>query len=521
MPKQTHAPHPHLLAKVIAFLPAVATAAAAFAGQFVSYEQFGAIGDGVHDDLPAICEAHAYANASNLPVRSKPDATYHLGRQDLTAIIATSTDWSTSRFIIDDRNVENHKSSLFQVESLLPPVELQIERLHRDQKKVDRHFDQDLYVIVENKHIRRYIRKGLNQNSGKAQRDCFILEKDGSIASPIDWDYENISSLKAHPIDPEKLSIQGGVFTTFANNMRQETGYNYWYRNIVIKRSNTEVDGLYHYVAGETANGHPYSGFISIRSCANVTLRNCFATGHKTYKTIGSAGLPVSMGSYDYNANSVVNLSMINCRMNHILDRTRWGVIGTNFCKNILLEDCELSRMDAHMGVSGTYTIRRTTLGHMGLNAIGRGKLIIEDSTLHGSSLINFRRDYGSTWEGTVEIRNTRWKPNVDAHTDLNLFNLENDGTHDFGYTCFMPETITIDSLQIHDTGHQGELYYFANPNGTRAQAPDEQSAPAPAPFPYQLTKKLIVHNLETSSGRPPKTSPNPKLNEAITLRIE
>src|SRR5690606_20915830 len=115
---------------------------------------------------------------------------------------------------------------------------------------------------------------------------------------------------------------------------------------------------------------------------------------------------PVSMGSYDYNADSVVNFSMIGCRMDDILDRSLWGVIGTNNCKNILLEDCVLSRMDTHMGVSGTYTVRGCTLGYAGLNAIGRGLLTVEDSTLHGASFIGFRSDYGSTWEGDVIIRN-------------------------------------------------------------------------------------------------------------------
>ncbi|MCC6169919.1 MAG: hypothetical protein IT329_22060, partial [Caldilineaceae bacterium] len=42
--------------------------------QYVTYEEFGAIGDGVTDDLPAICAAHAYANAQHLPVKTKPDA---------------------------------------------------------------------------------------------------------------------------------------------------------------------------------------------------------------------------------------------------------------------------------------------------------------------------------------------------------------------------------------------------------------------------------------------------------------
>jgi hypothetical protein len=47
----------------------------------VSYEAFGAVGDGVADDLPAIVEAHAFANAYGLLVKSRPDAVYHLGRR--------------------------------------------------------------------------------------------------------------------------------------------------------------------------------------------------------------------------------------------------------------------------------------------------------------------------------------------------------------------------------------------------------------------------------------------------------
>ena len=58
----------------------------------VSYEAFGAVGDGVADDLPAIVEAHAFANTHDLPVRTKPGATYHLGRRALTVVIMTDTD---------------------------------------------------------------------------------------------------------------------------------------------------------------------------------------------------------------------------------------------------------------------------------------------------------------------------------------------------------------------------------------------------------------------------------------------
>jgi hypothetical protein len=137
--------------------------------------------------------------------------------------------------------------------------------------------------------------------------------------------------------------------------------------------------------------------------------------------------------------------------MENICDTTRWGVTGTNFCKNILLEDCTLSRMDTHQGVSGTYTIRRCTLGHAGLNAIGRGVLAIEDSTLNGRALLSLRSDYGSTWEGIVVIRNCRWVPGCGKPVQPYLLNINNDGQHDFGYACYMPREITIDGLEIDD----------------------------------------------------------------------
>ncbi len=481
----------------------------------VTYEAFGAVGDGVHDDLPAICKAHEYVNAHGLRVKTKPDATYHLGKKALTAIIATDTDWSSSRFVIDDTEVENHRASLFEVRSLLAREDIKIGSLRRDQKQLNVRPQHDCYVQLTNRKIKRYIRRGLNQNSGTSQRDCFILRQDGSIEGDIDWDYDTVDRVEAHPIDEKPLILRGGIFTTTANRMKQAVGYNYWARNIRVTRSNTEVDGLTHHVVGETAIGHPYSGFISVSNCANITLSNCFATAHKTYKTIGSAGKPVSMGSYDYSVNSVVNFTMIGCRMENINDRTLWGVIGTNFCKNILLEDCTLSRMDTHMGVSGTYVIRRCTLGYMGLNAIGRGLLTVEDSTLYGSSLINFRSDYGSTWEGDVVIRNCRWIPNSGRTSRPQMIYTRNDGMHDFGYPCFMPRQITIDGLFVDDSKHPKDyrgLYFFSDPDGGKDFTQTKR------PFPYQPCRTLRVRRLTTASGKTPRVSPSAHIEKSVVF---
>jgi hypothetical protein len=469
----------------------------------VTYEAFGAVGDGKTDDLPAIVEAHAFANTHQLAVKSRPGATYHLGRRALTAVVMTDTDWGTSKFIIDDTSVENHRLSLFVVRSPLAPVKLAIPRLTRDQKKLEVVPSGACWVRVEDPRHRVYIRRGLNQNNGTPQRDCFIVHRDGTIEGAIDWEYEAGMRIEARLIDQRPLVLQGGEFTTIANGMKQAKGYNYWARNIAVTRSNTTVQGVTHRIIGEGDSGHPYGGFIEVSRCANVTLRDCFVTGHKTYSTIGSADKPVSMGTYDLAANEVVNLTMRGVRMDNICDGTRWGVIGTNFCKNIFLENCVLSRMDTHQGVSGSYTIRGCTLGHVGLNAIGRGTLTVENSTLNGRSFIALRGDYGSTWEGPVVIRNCRWIPGCGSATQPYLLNAGNDGQHDFGYPCYMPREITVDGLVIEDRNVPKDYagpFLFTDPDGPKA---------AKRPFSYHLTERVTLHNVTTASGKKLRISPD------------
>lgn len=485
----------------------------------IKYEDFGAIGDGVTDDMEAICAAHDYANIHHLPVRSKPNAEYYIGSRALTAIIETDTDWSTTRFIIDDRVVENNKIPCFLVQSALQAYVPPIHKLSKDQKQLDFYPDKMCYVRVTNVNEKKFIRFGLNQDNGSDATDCFILDKDGSIKSPIDWNYESVTSATAWNIDNEVLTVSGGIFTTIAN--AAEAVYNYYSRGIDITRSNTVIDGITHYVTGEGMQGSPYRGFISAMSCANVIIQNCFFTGHKIYTTIGSANLPVMMGSYDLNATSVVNFTLKSCRMHHITDSTRWGIIGSNFCKNILVEDCILSRLDAHMGVSGTYTVRNTKLGWQGLNAIGRGSLNLDNVTLYSGNFMTFRSDYGSTWEGSVKITDCKWILSNNKRKTSQIFELYNNGMHDFGYTCYMPETIEIDNLYIDDSAFsemEHELYLFADP------CAEEKGEKLPQfekrPFPYILSRKVSCKNIMVASKKEIGVSTNQKLFSNVKVEF-
>lgn len=473
----------------------------------VRYSEFGATGDGTTDDIDAIAAAHAFANQHDLAVRADEGATYYI-RGERTAVIRTDTDFGTAAFIIDDRNVQDRTAAVFRVASSLQPVELTgITALRRNQEKIDVSLPGPSLVTATDSGVRRYIRFGPNQNSGSAQTDIFVVDGDGNVDedTPIIWDFDQITGITALPMDETTLHISGGRFTTIAN--QAESKYTYYSRNIAIRRSNVVVDGLEHRVIGEGDHGAPYSGFINISDCANVTVRNTVLTGRKTYRTIGSAGDPVSMGSYDVLVNRALNVSFVGCsQTNDINDRTYWGIMASNYSKNLLYDNCKWSRFDAHMGVANA-TIRNSTLGHMGINAIGTGLLTVENSTVYGNNFINLRSDYGSTWQGEIVIRNSVFVPAGGRAVSGSLIGGRNAGNHDFGYTAYMPERIIIVSLHIDDSSHpdvyQGPaIFADFNPEMTDESYREE--------FPYVRTKQVILRNVTTASGKPLRVSDNP-----------
>ena len=266
------------------------------------------------------------------------------------------------------------------------------------------------------------------------------------------------------------------------------------------------IEGLTHYIKGEGGQGAPYRGFININDCANINVQKTTLTGHKTYKTDGNIGAQVSMGTYDLHINRSINVSFINCNQtNDIKDPTYWGIMASNFCKNISYDSCTLSRFDAHQGVFNG-SIRNSTIGHGGINAIGSGNLTVENTTVYSKTLINLRKDYGSTWRGEFIIRNCKFVASDNKNKSFNLIEGANSGQHNFGYTCYIPERITFENLYIDDSKYQknnqgGTIFEDFNPGITNDSFVEK--------YPYIKTKEVILNNVISSSGKTLRISDN------------
>ena len=470
------------------------------------YEDFGAKGDGKTDDFEALCKAHEHANGKGLAVKASDGSTYYIGGAERTIIIQTDTDFGTARFIIDDTQLADHKANVFEVRSILKPIKLVgVESLTKGQRRIDVKLPGSCVVSATDSGVKHFIRLGMNQNNGSPQTDVFLVDPQGNVDphTPIIWDFKRLTQIEAVPVDATRLTLRGGRFTTIANSTESSE---YHARGIAIRRSNVLVEGLEHRITGEGKDGPPYGGFIHISGCANVMVKDSVVCGHKTYFKIGSAGKRVAMGSYDISLAKSLNVALLHVtQANDIMDSSRWGVIGTNFCKNLLFDGCQLSRFDAHQGVTNA-TIRNSTIGHMGVLLTGCGSFLIENSTVRSTHLIRLREDYGSTWDGDITILNCRFVTPGGKSTPA-LLNGSNDGQHDFGYTCHMPGRLSINGLVIEDgkpaKGANGPVV-FGNFNPRLTSDSYQQK------FPYVITREVGLKNVTTTSGKPLRLSDNP-----------
>lgn len=476
--------------------------------RFVSYSSFGAKGDGVTDDLQAIAATHEYANEHNLRVEADSNAKYYIGGKEHTAVIMTDTDFGNAEFIIDDTNVEEHSIPVFIVNPTHKGYRTyDINRLDKKQSKIDIPLPQSCLIVVTDSNIKRFIRFGANKNQGNAQTDLFVVDKDGNINqdTPLIWDFPEVTNALIFPIDEKTLTITGGYFTTIAN--KEESKYNYYNRGITIRRSNVLIDGIEHRVIKEGKSGAPYSGFLNIKFCSDITIKNSVFTGRKIYKTIGASRTEVNMGTYDININRANNVKLENCtQTNDINDRNYWGIMASNYSKNILYDNCILSRFDAHQGVTNA-TILNSILGWGGINLIGGGTFTLKNSTIISRFLISLRSDYGSTWNGDFLIQDCVFQPTeLDSKSLIGGYN---SGKHNFGYQCYMPRKISIHNLHIDDSNYNKEykgpvvLSNFTNSFND-------------GKFSIKITEKLIISGISTSSGKFTRVSNNLSILENI-----
>lgn len=467
----------------------------------VYYDEFGAAADGKTNDFEALLLTHQFANISGQTVKGarKGEGTKKYYIQDTridgtvaTIDIMTNVDWNNTHFIIDDSKYSSsdgtkiYSQPIFRTLSPYPEITLEGDILEPYQnagpntKKFDLGLGYPAMIIVTNSEHRVYIRYGANANEGNIQEEVVLIDAEGNVVEGTELmlDYEKVTSITVIRADVEPITIEGGTVTRYATRVDTTRNTTYFLRNLQINRSNTTVKGLKQYNENEFTveeqaagkNGAPYRGFFWAYRANHVTFEDCVMTAPRYYAG-GTYGLGANFSndilflnctqSNFYKTDSDGNLTNIPSTENSAITGKReyWGIGGSNYCKNMVYDGCMLTRYDAHAGVYGGKIINSTIVM---LNLIGGGDMLIENTTIimEGSTLINLRDDYGSTFKGTITLRNCKLKPFDTSKTVLYILG-QKWQNHYFGYTCHMPNVV-IDNLTFAEGSEPTPLYLYS-----------------------------------------------------------
>lgn len=461
----------------------------------VRYEDFGAIGDGITNDFAAMRAAHAYANERGLKVVAECGKTYLIEKSGTDSIIIkTDTVWQGATVVVDDRNIfpddpermvnviiveSDYKKITHSEDSELVKSINAGGGIKTDTKKIPYAPGYPAMLVPFDTTHKVYVRYGPNKNSGSHQHEVMLIDGEGNVDSdtPVLLDYNNISYVDEYRVDDKPITLLGGTFITRANSA--PCAYTYYRRNMVIKRSNVTVDGLKYRITDEGDHGAPYKSFVGVQDMNNLLVVNCDFQAHRYYMNEDpKTGGPTNMGTYAIGGSNSNKLYYKNCKQVNFFDPEGnptsiwydengntgmhntdpekksgiWGVMGTNYCKNITYDNCILNRLDAHAGVYNASIINGSQV--RAINLIGGGTARIEDSTVYNFHMINLRTDYGSVWDGDIIIKNSKFVSTSD--TQILIRGTWNN--HDFGYKTHMPN-VEIENLDV--VKKEGSVYLF------------------------------------------------------------
>ena len=313
---------------------------------------------------------------------------------------------------------------------------------------------QTMLLQVQDDSKRQYIRWGVNENNGYAQQEILLVHADGTIDSttPIHWDYESFTKVIGKCVDDEPISIRGGSGCTVTTIANQGPNYYYaWGRNFKVTRSNVTVQGIKHYITGEGQEGKGKcpTAFTDTVFANNVTYEDMIFTHQLDHYDASSGAL---LGTYEISAWHSSNITIRGCDQSNFFEPDgsikRRGFFGSDYCKNFVVENSRLESFDAHMGVYNV-TLKNSTFEH--INCIGEGLIYLENVTVYHATekaIISLRPDYGSTWMGELYLKNVNMKTPVGFAEPLSVFRGE-WYNHDFGFTCYIPEKITLDNVKV------------------------------------------------------------------------
>ena len=367
--------------------------------QTITLQEFGAKGDGVTNDAPAISAAFDYALANNVSVIQNSGTFFLDGSTyiniknldtDLTGSVIKPSATYTGQIVISQPDVMttfgagsspvnaiNSSTSVSRAagSNLFDGM---VSNTDLNGSFVQISTSQPMYIFRDT----AYTRMDLNRVYNRGNMENSLRYGIGT----------NVTSIKS-------LKIRGAVQTV--RGLTIDESLTTRYRIIYINQASRVLMKNTSFINRPVTQSFSDTR-MDIEDCYDVTVDGLFAPSVSDSVISGS-----DVYSYTIGLSKSMNVHIKHCSANG----EGWGATGSNNCANVTFEGCDLSRIDFHMPFQNYLKIDNCNIGRHGVLVTGIGDLDITNSTFNASpdtisNIIATRADAGGFFDGNLYMDN-------------------------------------------------------------------------------------------------------------------
>ncbi|HFW1342630.1 TPA: hypothetical protein ACIAY5_004575, partial [Salmonella enterica subsp. enterica serovar Virchow] len=219
----------------------------------------------------------------------------------------------------------------------------------------------------------------------------------------------------------------------------------------------TIIDGLVHIESGKPVNN--IRSMINVEKCNNVTLKN--------FEVEAIPRVDSTIGTYGFQFSLCTRLNLTN-----ITGNDGWGIIGSNYLKNVNLSDSFLNRFDCHW-MAYNIIIENTTFKNLGVYLTGGGYFIARNCTYvldrdgftfpsvaPNYTFFNPRVDYGQEWDGTILIDGLTIRISEKAKVNRVCCVKFSPINYDTGRSVVWPSSILVKNIFVEGANSTRDGYF-------------------------------------------------------------
>lgn len=376
---------------------------------------------------------------------SNVGGTFHI---DSKCLVDTST---------ADRVFKNFVSIDDTVHTITDPEML---KLLRTRLKKDEYLDlsdiplfQNVLLTVKDKNDIVGIRSKYGTSS-YPKTDLFTMDSSGISYSDCGWDFKDVTEISYKKINTTISDINLGSII-LNNNVRFGKVKKPVFES-TRSRSKVSVSILLEDGVIQTDNDAHTNGVVIIRDCGLTQVNESSLPPNKVVKNEKGE----TLGTYSLGVNSVDGLKLKGVKAIGKNSQGYWGFMGSNFVKNLEIEDCNLNRVDVHFYLRNL-DVKNTEIGDFGILFSGSGKARLDNVKSYSMTAIQTRDDFGCYWDGDIIINDLDWfiPENEMKVAEANLISFSDVLNFDHGYDFIFGRNIYVNNVNINFSEPNESIY--------------------------------------------------------------